>query len=385
MATAPVISTILTKDVSVARAIGAVTSVTAECYRVPLAEPLVDASHGTHSHFELVLCRVETASGVTGTGYTYTGGSGGRAIAEFLRTDLAPLAMGMDAGDIGAIWTKVQSRLHYVGRGGLLSFALSALDIALWDAFCRAANRPLADLLCDAKPEPSVETYSGFIDLHLDGDALAAMAERALEQGFVSLKTKVGRARMEEDVARVELLRSVLGPDRQLMVDANYSYDVDRAVQFSRGVEHLDIGWFEEPISPDDFEGYAAIAERSSIPLAMGENLHIVEEFERAIRLSRLAIVQPDASNIGGITGWLMVADMADAAGLRVCSHGMHELHVSLLASRQKAGCLEWHSFPIDHYTKAPLVLEKGRAVTPRQVGIGVDFDASLLAPHRVS
>lgn len=375
----------MTGGVSAVDAMGTVRSVTAECYRVPLAEPLVDASHGTHSHFELVLCRLETSNGAVGTGYTYTGGFGGRAIAEFLRSDLAPVVIGMDAGNISAIWTAVQSQLHYVGRGGLLSFALSALDIALWDALCRAANKPLAGLLANGRQAESVETYSGFIDLHVDGDALASMAERALQRGFVALKTKVGRDNIDEDIARVELLRSVLGPDRQLMVDANYSYDVERAVRLSRGIEHLNIGWFEEPVSPDEFEAYAEIASRTSIPLAMGENLHILEEFERAIRLSNLAIVQPDASNIGGITGWLAVADMADAAGLRVCSHGMHELHVSLLASRGNQGCLEWHSFPIDEYTSSPLVLANGRAITPRQTGVGVDFDADLLRPHRVS
>lgn len=363
--------------------IGDIARVTAECYRIPLDEPLIDAAHGVHESFEIVLCHVETSNGLVGTGYTYTGGSGGRAIAEFIRSDLAMVATGMSAAKNLEVWNAVQTRLHYVGRGGLLSFALSALDIALWDVRCRAADMPLAQLLSNGSARSTVDTYSGFIDLHLEGDALASHAIAALERGFVAVKTKIGRANLAEDVARVALLREVLGPDRQLMVDANFSMNKDRAIAFAGAVEHLDISWFEEPISPDDFEGYAEIARETSIPLAMGENLHTIDEFARAIRYSGLAILQPDASNIGGITGWLQVADMADRAGLEVCTHGMHELHVSLLAARDKAGCLEWHSFPIDRYTLAPLQLRDGKAVTPNLPGIGVEFDLERMSQYR--
>lgn len=365
--------------------IGVVASVEAECFRLPLDEPLVDAAHGTHDAFELVLCHVRTSTGHEGTGYTYTGGTGGRAIAEFIRTDLAALAKGHSANDISGLWHMLQSRLHYVGRGGLLSFALSALDIALWDAASQALSKPVAELIAGGKAGDSVETYAGFIDLHLAGDELVQLAENALGRGFHAVKTKVGREVMAEDVSRVGLLRSVIGANCQLMIDANFALDADRAIALSRSVEEFDIRWFEEPISPDDFEGYAAIAEATNIPLAMGENLHIIEEFERAIRYSGLTYLQPDASNIGGITGWLKVADLAQAAGLTICTHGMHELHVSLLAGLENPGCLEFHSFPIDRYATHALELRDGRAVVPDRPGIGVAFDHAMLKPHKIS
>lgn len=365
--------------------LGSVELVDVNCYRLPLSEALVDAAHGKHDSFELITCRVESSNGFAGMGYTYTGGVGGRAIAEFIRSDLAPMVVGEPARDIARIWNKLQNGLHYVGRGGLLSFAISALDIALWDLSCRAVEMPLAQALSLGKPVESVETYAGFIDLHLDGDALVKNVERAMERGFDAVKTKVGRPDVAEDVARVELMRSTIGSDRKLMVDANFSYDVKQAIALSREIEPLDIGWFEEPISPDDFEGYAQIADATAIPLAMGENLHLVEEFERAVRYSKLAILQPDASNIGGITGWLKVAALADEAGLTVCTHGMHELHVSLLGSRALSGFLEWHSFPIDQYTLHPLELRNGKAVVPGRSGVGVEFDADLLRPFLIS
>lgn len=365
--------------------VGTVASVTAECYRLPLSEPLVDAAHGEHHFFELVLCKVRTSNGQEGVGYTYTGGSGGRAIAEFIRTDLAPIVTGSIASDIETSWHKLQSQLHYVGRGGLLSFAIAALDIALWDIAAKASSKSIAHLISQGAPAREIEAYAGFIDLNKDGDGLARLAEDALGRGFNAIKTKVGRPEIAEDVERVGLLRSVIGTDRKLMIDANFSLEVESAIALSKAVEEFDIGWFEEPISPDNFEGYAAIADATNIPLAMGENLHIIEEFERAIRYSRLAILQPDASNIGGITGWLKAAKLAKDAGIAVCTHGMHELHVSLLAAIDEPGCLEYHSFPIDHFTKHPLEIENGFAKVPDRPGIGVEFDDSLLRSHRVS
>ena len=116
----------------------------------------------------------------------------------------------------------------------------------------------------------------------------------------------------------------------------------------------------------------------------MGENLHTLYEFNQAITQAKLGFLQPDASNIGGITGWLAVATMGYANNLPVCSHGMHELHVSLMASQPNAGYLEVHSFPIDRYTTHPLKLENGMAVAPDTPGVGVEFKTERLLPYLV-
>ncbi len=373
---------VVDKDVPEPLSLSVVSSVETEYYRVPLVEALVDASHGVHTDFELILCRVALSDGTQGVGYTYTGGKGGRAIAALIEHDIKPLLVGQEAGDVEAIYASLLSQLHYVGRGGLLSFAVAAVDIALWDLRCLSKGQSLAKLL--GATTDRVDCYAGFIDLHYSPERLSQHVANHLDIGHRAIKTKVGRANIQEDLDRIAAVREALGPDKPLMVDANWSYNIDQAIEFGRAVERYDIAWFEEPISPDEFEGYARIASSVNIPLAMGENLHIFEEFERAVRYARLTYLQPDASNIGGITGWLKVAELAKASGLTICSHGMHELHVSLLAAQPHAGLLEVHSFPIDQYTKHPLVLEDGRALAPNVPGTGVIFDDYKLRPYLV-
>lgn len=358
-----------------------IVSVTPQLFTVPLPEVMADAKHGDHFHFELITTTIRLSDGSEGTGYSYTGGKGGHAIRAMIEHDLAPGLIGRDGADIAGINDYMEWHVHYVGRGGVAAFATSAIDIALWDLKCKALGLPLWQVAGGASN--ACKAYCGGIDLAFPIPKLLSNMRGYLASGANAVKIKVGQPTLAQDVERVRAVRDCIGPDVAFMVDANYSLDVAQSIAMAEAFKPYDILWFEEPTLPDDYRAYAQIADATGMPLAAGENLRTLQDFKYALEFSKLSFIQPDASNCGGISGWLAVAEMAKKAGIPVCSHGMQELHVSLVASQPHGGWLELHSFPIDQYTTRPVSLTRHLAVAPDAPGTGVTFDWDKLAPHR--
>ncbi len=350
---------------------------------LPLSHPMTDATHGVHTEFELVVVRVETDCGLAGFGYTYTIGRGGSAIRALIDRDVAPLLMNSDARRIEALWERLWRCLHYIGRGGLVAFAMSAVDIALWDLKGQREATPLWKLL--GGHSRRVRAYAGGIDLQLGPDELVEQTRCNLAKGFRAIKIKVGRDKLSDDVERVRAVRECIGPDMPLMVDANMRWTVEQAIRAARRFSDFDVFWLEEPTIPDDYDGMARIAVEGGLPIAAGENLHTIYEFRLSIDRGKVSFPEPDVSNIGGITNWMRVAKLAYAHNLMVTSHGVHELHLHLLAAIPNASFLEVHSFGLERFIMNPPQLADGVMVAPDSPGHGVQFDWDSLREFEVT
>jgi len=355
-----------------------IADIRSQMFNLPLEEPIQDAMHGLQTYFELVTVQITLTNGLVGVGYTYTIGRGGHAIKSMIDRDIAPGLIGAQPNKIDKIYEEALAVTHYVGRGGIAAFAISAIDIALWDIRGKRTNTPLWQMAGGGGRTPL--TYRGGVDLNFPMEKLLASIDGHLSEGFEAIKIKIGSKDFREDVIRVAAVRERIGSTRKLMVDANYSYDLERAVVAARAFEEFDLTWLEEPLAPDDYAGYGALAKQTTIPLAMGENLHTQCEFELAYKYSAISFIQPDASNCGGVTGFLRAARAAATHGIPVCSHGMQELHVSLVAAQPNAGWVEVHSFRIDRFTTHRLAMVNGQAIAPNIPGTGVDFNWDLLA-----
>lgn len=359
-----------------------IKSVETKHYQLPLTHPMTDASHGVMTRFEVVLVKLETDCGLAGHGYTYTIGCGGSAIRSLIEDDLKSALQGADANCIEQLWDRMWQRLHYIGRGGLVAFAMSAVDIALWDLAGKREGLPLWKLLGSHSRE--ARAYAGGIDLQLGPDELVEQTRCNLQKGFRAIKIKVGRANLSEDVERVRAVRGCIGPDMPLMVDANMRYSVEQAISAARKFRDFDVFWFEEPTIPDDYKGMARIATEGGLPIAAGENLHTIYEFRHTIEDARIAFPEPDVSNIGGVTNWMRVAKLAYAHNLPVTSHGVHELHLHLLAAIPNASFLEVHSFGLERFIMNPPTLRDGIMIASDAPGHGVQFDWDSLREYVV-
>lgn len=359
-----------------------ITEVRADHFRLPLDPPLSDSTHGEMSTFGLVTARIRTSDGDEGLGYTYTVSNiGAAAVHSVIERDLTPVIMGGDAGGIDELWEKMWWQVHFVGRGGLTSFAMAAVDIALWDLKARGQGQPLWRAV--GGTGGAVKAYAGGIDLYLTIDELIAQTERFLAEGFQAIKMKVGRDQLSEDVERVRAMRDYLGPDVPLMADANMRWTVDDAVRAARALQGSDLFWLEEPTVPEDVAGHAKVARDGGIPIASGENLHSVHEFRDLIERGNVSFPEPDAATLGGITPWLRVARLAESHHLPVTSHGVHDVHVHLLAGIPNASYLEVHGFGLERFIERPLEIQNGAAIAPECVGHGVEFDFDALEAFR--
>lgn len=331
---------------------------------------------------ELVLVQIETEEGRLGNGYTYTLGRGGSAVRALLTDEIGPMLVGQRFTAPAALWRPLWDALQRVGRGGAVAVALCAADVALWDLASASAGMPLHAYLGTCRA--AVPAYGSSIDLGYDEQLLLATVEEHRRRGLRAVKIKVGRS-LDEDRQRLAAVRAAIGPEMRLMVDANTGWDLPEAIRRARAMEEFDLTWLEEPIDPDDIAGHAELVRHTSIPIAAGETLFSVAEFAAYLRAGAVHYVQADVARVGGITPFLQVGALADAAHLPMAPHFMQDVHVHLLCAMHHGLALEYLPL-LDALLEAPLaVAPDGTVSPPASPGIGVRFAADVLEPHRVA
>ncbi|HIE9814662.1 TPA: mandelate racemase/muconate lactonizing enzyme family protein [Klebsiella pneumoniae] len=358
-----------------------IKSIKTDAFRVPLLTVLTDSTHGTMSTFELITVRVTDEDGMEGLGYTYAINSGGGAFKMLIDDYLSSVLIGHEADEIEARWQDMWWKLHYAGRGGHATSAISAVDIALWDLKAKHAGLPLWKIFGGFNRK--VPVYAGGVDLEFTTTELLKQADQFQELGFRAIKMKVGRESLCEDVKRVEEMRRHLGDDFPLMADANMKWTADKSITAARALKDFNLVWLEEPTIPDDINGQSRIVRDGGIPIASGENLHTLYEFQNLISANAVSYPEPDVCGCGGMTIFRKVAALAEANNLLLTSHGVHDLTVHLMAAAPNRTFMEIHAYSIDRFIEEPLKIEDGYALASNNAGHGVSFKWKELENYR--
>ncbi|MET3368727.1 mandelate racemase/muconate lactonizing enzyme family protein [Arthrobacter sp. M2012083] len=342
--------------------------------RLPLAVPISDAKVFTGrqkpmTEVVFLFAEITTEQGHSGIGFSYSKRAGGPAQYAHAK-EVAEGVIGEDPNDIGKIYTKLLWAGASVGRSGVATQALAAIDIALYDLKAKRAGLPLAKLLGSYRD--SVQTYNtsgGFLNATLD--EVKERATRSIEEGIGGIKIKVGLPDSKEDLRRVAGVREHIGWDVPLMVDANQQWDRPTALRMGRQLEEFNLIWIEEPLDAYDFEGHAHLAQALDTPIATGEMLASVAEHKGLIDANSCDIIQPDAPRVGGITQFLRLAALADERGLGLAPHFAMEIHLHLAAAYPREPWVE-HFDWLDPLFEERLETKNGRMIVPDRPGLGV-------------
>jgi len=331
---------------------------------------------------ETPIVRIWTDEGIDGTGYSYTIGTGGSSVLALLRDHMGPWLLGRDPSMVEEIWKGLFFLTHANAIGATVSLALAAIDIALWDLRCKHATQPLHILAGGAQDRvPVYNTEGGW--LNFEPQELVDNAIEAREAGFRGFKVKVGRPHVSEDLRRVAAVREKLGPEFEVMVDANQCFTVSEAIRRAKQYESCDVAWFEEPLPAEDVGGHVRLSRSTSLAIAVGESLYHPAQFRTYLEQRACSIVQVDVARVGGITPWLKTAHTAEAFNMQVCPHYLMEIHTPLCAAVPNATWIEFIP-QLDVVTKSRINLVDGYALPSSDPGTGIEWDWGVIERDRV-
>ena len=331
---------------------------------------------------ETPIVTVHDSDGASGTGYSYTIGTGGPSVMALLEHTLAPALLGRDPDRIEWIWRDLLFLTHATAVGAVTSLALAAIDTALWDLCCRKAGLPLWKAAGGARDRiPLYSTEGGW--LHLEPQALVDDALAVKAKGFRGTKLKIGREHLSEDAARIGAVRTAVGDLHEIMTDANQSFVLSEAIRRAGMLEEHGVAWFEEPLPADDVRSHVELSRRTSVPVAVGESLYSLSQFKDYLGAGAAQVVQVDVARIGGITPWLKTAHLAEAHNVMICPHFLMELHLPLVCAASNARWLEYIP-QLDAVTAEPMRIEAGHGIPSDNPGLGIEWDWAAIRAREV-
>ena len=338
---------------------------------VPMRLPL-QTSTGAVNIAPLVLIDLETTAGFTGRAYLFAVG----------RSNLKPIvalceAMGeMIKGDAVApfeIEKKLRQKHTLLGVHNIVLFAMAGIDMAAWDAYAQSLGQPLVKVLGGAPRAVRAYNSKGLGIMPLK--PLAKEAEALVKEGFSAVKLRLGRTDAKDDVAALRAVKKAIGPRITLMCDFNQGLSVNDAILRGRMLDDEGgLHWIEEPTRADDFEGNARIAAELATPVQIGENFMGPEQMAQALAAGACDYVMPDAQRIGGVTGWMRAAALAQGAGLEMSSHLFPEISCHLLAVTPTCHWLEYVDWA-EPVLEEPVKIKDSHVLIPSVPGVGMKWD----------
>jgi len=346
----------------------------------PMKRPLV-TSIAQVNVASLLLLDLETDEGIVGRSYLFAVG----------RHNLAPLAKLVEAmaemvkGDAVAPYDlerKLRAKYALLGVHNIVLFAMSGIDMAAWDALGQSLGQPLAQLL-GGTPRPIPAYNSNGLGL-LPLKDLERQAGELVAEGFRAIKLRMGRPRAAEDLEALRVVKKAIGAGITLMVDFNQALTVAEALERGRMIDDEGgVLWIEEPVRADDFAGTSAIRRQIRTPIQIGENFMGPEQMAQALAVGASDYVMPDAERIGGVTGWMRAAALAQAAGLEMSSHLFPEVSAHLLAVTPTAHWLEYVDWA-NPILETPFSLEQGSIVIPAKPGVGMTWNEEAVRRYQI-
>ena len=373
---------ILKRDLGHMKIIGVDTTLLA----VPRDPPVADSTAKALATGGHCFVHIHTDSGLEGLGMS----AASRAVQAVIEDDLTPLLIGKDPLDIEGLWQEMFWGLRSLGRKGVAIQALSAVDIALWDVKARSFELPLYKLLGQVRDTVPVYGSGGWTSY--SDDELVEEQTGYVDRGFDVVKMKVGMAFGQEpatDMRRLQLVRDAVGPNIEILVDANNGYSAKQAILMADRFREIGIGWLEEPVAADDIDGLARVTAACRVPIATGEHEYTKWGFKDLLARSAMDIAQPDVGRVGGITEWLKVASLADAHGIPVAPHSYQLVHRHLCMAIPNLKIVEYLGTRECEDEIVYLDWEKPTngiwRAEPGKYGLGLELDPEAIQMYRVS